>query len=149
VSDVNASLAALTTSVTPVALGPDVLNLNWSGTAATIGDNVKTDVIKLHFKLKGFPANTAVSFPTDLLWTKKDFWYTTSGSVYDKVNTVIASDGELKVDVSLTGIQTELTTETCAGEDVTVKVTAPAASMYLFNEDPIVTNWVWSNSNEY
>ncbi len=149
VTNVNSSLAALTTSVTTVANGPDVLNLNWSGTAATIGDNVKTDVIKLHFKLKGFPANTAVSFPTDLMWTKKDFWYTTSGSVYDAVNTVIASDGELKVNVSLTGIQTELTTETCAGEDVTVKVTAPAASMYLFNEDPIVANWVWTSSNTF
>src|SRR5690606_12745603 len=57
VSDVNASLSSLTTSVTTVANGPDVLNLNWSGTAATIGDNVKTNVIKLHFKLKGFPAN--------------------------------------------------------------------------------------------
>lgn len=149
VSDVNTSLAGLTTSVTSVANGPDVLNLNWSGTAATIGDNVKTNVIKLHFKLKGFPANTAVSFPTDLLWTKKNFWYTTSGSVYDAVNTVIATDGELKVNVSLTGIQTELTTETCAGEDVTVKVTAPAASMYLFKEDPNPANWVWTTSNTY
>ena len=149
VSDVNTSLAALTTSVTSVANGPDVLNLNWSGAAATIGDNVKTNVIKLHFKLKGFPANTAVSFPTDLIWTKKNFWYTTSGSVYDAVNTVKSTDGELKVNVSLTGIQTDLTTETCAGEDVLVKVTAPAASMYLFNEDPIVANWVWTSSNTF
>lgn len=149
VSDVNSSLSALTTSVTPVALGPDVLNLNWSGTAATIGDDVKTNVIKLHFELKGFPANTAVSFPTDLIWTKKNFWYTTSGSIYDAVNTVTATNGELKVNVSLTDIQTELTTETCAGEDVLVKVTAPAASMYLFNEDPIVANWVWTSSNTF
>ncbi len=149
VSNVNSNLTALTTSVTAVANGPDVLNLIWAGTAATIGDNVKTNVIKLHFKLKGFPANTAVAFPTDLMWTKKDFWYTTSGSVYDKVNTVVSTDGELKVNVSLTGIQTELTTEACAGEDVTVKVTAPAAAMYLFNEDPIVANWVWTSSNTF
>src|SRR5690606_24627821 len=48
-ADLHADLSAVTTSVTPVALGPDVLNLNWSGGPVSVGDNVKTDVIKLHF----------------------------------------------------------------------------------------------------
>jgi len=149
VSGVNAGLSALTTSVTPVALGPDVLNLNWAGSAVTIGDDVKTDVIKVHFKLKDFPANTAVTFPTDLIWTKTDFWYTTSGNVYDAVNTVKDFDGSLAVNVAITGIETELSMESCAGGDVTVKVTAPEAAWYLFNEDPVVADWDWTASNEF
>lgn len=149
VSGVNAGLSALTTSVTPVALGPDVLNLNWTGSAVTIGDDVKTDVIKVHFKLKDFPANTAVTFPTDLIWTKTDFWYTTSGNVYDAVNTVKDFDGSLAVNVAITGIETELSMESCAGGDVTVKVTAPEAAWYLFNEDPVVADWDWTTSNEF
>ncbi len=149
VSDVNAGLTALTTSVTPVALGPDVLNLNWTGGPVTIGDDVKTDVIKLHFSLKGFPANTAVTYPTDLKWTKTDFWYTTAASVYDAVNTVKSFEGSLNVNVSHSGIETELSMESCAGGDVMVKVTAPEAALYLFNEDPVVADWDWQASNEF
>lgn len=149
VSGVNAGLSGLTTSVTSVSPGYDVLNLAWTGGPVTIGDDVKTDVIKVHFELKGFPANTAVTYPTDLKWTRSNFWYTTSGSVYDAVNTVKTTEGSLNVNVALTGIETELSTESCAGEDVTLKVTAPEAAMYLFNEDPVVANWVWKSSNVF
>ena len=153
VSDVNTGLAGLTTSVTALP-GHDVLNLNWTatpGSPVTIGDDLRTDVITVHFELKGYPANTVNSYSTDLEWTQADFWYTTSGGVYDDVNTVRDFDGSLAVNVEMTGIETTVSTESCAGGDVILTVTAPEAAFYLFNEDPDPDNWTgaWSTSPVY
>ncbi len=143
-SGVNSLLSTMT--ITEAA---GVINLAWNGGPATIGNDLKTEILKLHFKVLGFPGNTATSFTSDMGWTTADFWYTTSENVKDAVNTVKATDGSLAVNVELTGIETTFTTETCAGGDVTVKVTAPPASKYLFNEDPIVANWEWTTSASY
>ncbi|MGC9354055.1 MAG: SprB repeat-containing protein, partial [Mariniphaga sp.] len=98
----------------------------------------------------GFPGNLAASYASDMEWGTTDFWYAV-GEGEDAVNTDISTDGSLTVDVEMTGIETAVTTETCAGGDVTLTVTAPDAAFYLFNEDPEPANWTdaWSTSPDY
>ena len=145
VSNVHASLTTLTASE---AAG--VISLDWAGTAATIGDNVTggTQILVLHFSVIGYPGNVANSYSTDMEWVSTSFWYDIPVGD-DLVNTDRSIDGSLTVNVGLTGIETEMTSETCFGGEATIKVTAPPASLYLFNEDPNPANWIWTNSNEY
>ncbi|MEZ5105417.1 MAG: T9SS type A sorting domain-containing protein [Draconibacterium sp.] len=144
-TDEHASLAAGIS----VSESAGVINIAWSGSATTIGDDVKTSVLVLHFSVNGFPGNTASSFTSDMEWTTADFWYTTSVPAEDAVNTVKDTDGSLTVSVGITGIETALTAESCAGGDVDLTVTAPPASMYLFNEDVNPDNWIWTTSATY
>jgi hypothetical protein len=91
----------------------------------------------LHFSVLGYPGNIATSFASDMDWGTTTFWYDIpEGDDPDVVNTDISTDGSLAVNVEMTGIETAITTETCAGGDVTLTVTAPDAAHYLFNEDP-------------
>ena len=145
VSNVHASLTALTASE---AAG--VISLDWAGAAATIGDNITggTQILVLHFAVIGYPGNVANSYASDLEWVSTSFWYDLPVGD-DIVNTDRSIDGSLTVNVSLTGIETAMTSETCFGGDATVSVTAPPASRYLFNEDPNPANWVWTTSNSY
>ncbi len=117
----------------------------------TIGDDLRTDVITVHFELKGYPANTVNSYSTGLEWTKADFWYTTSNNVYDAVNTVRDFDGSLAINVEMTGIENHCFNRKLCRWRVTLTVTAPQAAFYLFNEDPNPVNWTdaWSTSPVY
>jgi hypothetical protein len=143
-SDVHASLAdGISVSETG-----GVVSIDWTDDATTIGDNAKTDVLVLHFRVLGFPGNVATSFESDMEWGTTNFWYSIPDGE-DPVNTDISTDGALAVNVEMTGIETTETTETCFGGDVTLTVTAPDADFYLFNEDPDPTNWVWSTSPDY
>ncbi|SHF63711.1 Por secretion system C-terminal sorting domain-containing protein [Mariniphaga anaerophila] len=145
-TDAHASLA----SGISVSEAAGVVNITWSDDATTIGDNVRTDVLVLHFSVLGFPANVATSFSSNMAWGTTEFWYDIPGD-QDLVNTDISVGGSLTVTVGMTGIETVVTTETCAGGDVTLSVTAPDAAYYLFNEDPNPTNWTgaWSTSPDY
>jgi hypothetical protein len=146
VTNVNASLSTLTVQ----QLTPGELSFNWTGSAATIGDNVLggTSIFVLHFSILGYPGNVANSYASDMKWLTTNFWYDIPEGE-DPVNTDISTDGALAVNVDLTGITTELTTETCFGGEATIKVTAPPASKYLFNEDPNPANWEWTTSASY
>ncbi len=125
------------------------VDIKWDGTPVTIGDDVKTDILVLHFTLNGFPGNTSEPPVVDLEWTTSDFWYDADGT-QDLVNTVTAQDGSLEVNVSLTGIETSLTSEDCFGGDVTLTVTSPAAAdSFLFNGGTDANSWTWTNSPVY
>lgn len=143
------ALSAMTITANEGTGGAGKITLAWKGAPTTIGDNVQTDIVTLKFALKGFPGNTLLSYSTNLTWSTKKFYYLTQTLVQDEVNTVVSANGSLKVDVSMTDITTALTTETCAGGMATVTVTAPGATHYVFNEDPIVANWAWTASNTY
>lgn len=128
-----------------------IISIDWTGTAGvTIGDNVATPIMELHFSVLGYPVNVATSFASDMEWGTTNFWYDVPSGT-DILNTDISTDGSLTVDVEMTGIETTVTTETCAGGDVTLTVTAPDAAYYLFNEDPDPANWTgaWSTSPDY
>ncbi len=145
-TDVHNSLSAA--NVTESA---GVISIDWTETAGvTIGDNVKTPVMELHFSVLGYPDNVAPSFASDMEWGTTNFWYAIPGGE-DLVNTDISTDGSLAVNVEMTGIETTVSTESCAGGDVTLTVTAPEAAFYLFNEDPDPDNWTgaWSTSPVY
>lgn len=144
-----AALSAMTITANEGTGGAGKITLAWKGTPTTIGDNTQTDIVTLKFSLKGFPGNSMLSYSTPLSWSTKKFYYLTTGNVQDEVNTVVSTNGSLKVDVSMTDITTQLTPETCAGGNATVTVTAPGATHYVFNEDPIVANWAWTTSNTY
>ncbi|HSO87545.1 MAG TPA: hypothetical protein VLQ91_13400, partial [Draconibacterium sp.] len=137
-------------STTTVSAAGGVISLDWSGTAATIGDNVTggTPILVLHFSVIGYPGNVASSYSSDMEWISTSFWYDIPDGE-DLVNTDRSIDGSLAVNVSLTGIETEMTSETCFGGEATVTVTAPEADMYLFNEDPDPANWEWTTSASY
>jgi len=147
VSGIHSSLSGVNVSKT----SNDVVDITWFGTEATIGDNVETPIMVLHFSLLGFPGNTSEPPVVDMKWGTANFWYDIGSGVQDAVNTVITDDGSLAVNVEMTGIETTVTTETCAGGDVTLTVTAPDAAFYLFNEDPNPANWTgaWSTSPDY
>ncbi|MEE4285056.1 MAG: hypothetical protein V2I31_02870, partial [Mariniphaga sp.] len=146
ISGLHTSLAGATATA---AAG--IVSIDWTGaTGVTIGDNIVTPIMELHFSVLGYPGNVATSFASDMEWGTTNFWYDIpSGD--DIVNTDISTDGSLTVDVEMTGIETTVTTETCAGGDVTLTVTAPDAAYYLFNEDPNPANWTdaWSTSPDY
>ncbi len=145
VSDVHASLSALTTSE-----AGGIISVDWASDAVTIGDNEKTDIMVLHFSVLGYPGNMAPSFSSSMVWGTTNFWYEIPDGD-DLVNTDVYYDGSLTVNVEMSGIETTVTTETCAGGDVTLTVTAPDAAYYLFNEDPNPANWTnaWSTSPDY
>ena len=73
VSNIHASLLG----VTVLENAPGVISLDWTGTAATIGDNVTggTQILVLHFSVIGYPGNVANSYSTDLEWISTSFWY--------------------------------------------------------------------------
>ncbi|WP_372948328.1 T9SS type A sorting domain-containing protein [Mariniphaga sp.] len=145
VSNVHASLSALTTSE-----AGGIISVDWADDAATIGDNERTDILVLHFSVLGYPGNMAPSFTSSMVWGTTNFWYEIPDGD-DLVNTDVYYDGSLTVDVEMTDIETTVTTETCAGGDVTLTVTEPDAEFYLFNEDPDPANWTdaWSTSPDY
>lgn len=145
-SGVHTSLASGIT----ISESSGIISIDWSGDATTIGDNVKTGILDLHFSVIGYPGNVATSFTSDMDWGTTTFWYDIPGDE-DPVNTDISTDGSLAVTVALTSIESALTTESCAGGDVTLTVTAPGATHYLFNEDPNPATWAaaWSNSPVY
>jgi hypothetical protein len=136
-------------STTTVSESGGIVSIDWSGSATTIGDNVKTDIMVLHFSVLGYPGNIATSFASDMDWGTTNFWYDVPDDDDDLVNTDISTDGSLAVTVELTGIETQITPESCAGGEATITVTAPEADWYLFNEDPNPANWVWTSSPEY
>ncbi|RIH66097.1 T9SS C-terminal target domain-containing protein [Mariniphaga sediminis] len=126
-----------------------IISIDWSGSATTIGDNVKTDILDLHFTVLSYPNNIAPSFSSDMMWGATNFWYDIPDGE-DLVNTDTSNDGSLAVNVGLSDITTQMTAESCFGGNVTVTVTAPAEAVeYLFNEDPNPENWVWTNSPSF
>lgn len=145
-SGIHSSLPGLT--ITPSAGN---VNISWNGTPVTIGDNVKTDILVLHFSVDGYPNNVGTEFSSELTWENAEFSYTlpTNPATFDAVNTIVATAGSLDVNVGLTDVQTAIAAETCFGGDATVTATAAGATLYLFNEDANTANWAWTTSPEY
>ena len=115
------------------------ITMQWTGSPVTIGDNLKTEILKLRFSLDNYPNLTAASFSGNLTWAKKDFWYTIPGPTYDAVNTVVSTNGSLTITQAYTTIQSQIEPEDCAGEDAVVVVTSPANLYYSFNGLPFVS----------
>ncbi len=131
--------------------------MTWSGAATTIGDNVKTEIITLQFAIKGFPgSNVSSSYSTDLEWdvdgadpdnSNSNFWYLAdTEEVYVLTKTFFDGSLDVNVGVDISQLQVEFSTETCAGGDVIMTVTAPDAAKYLFNEGSDPEEWVWVTS---
>ncbi|HKJ79836.1 MAG TPA: hypothetical protein VKA10_09885, partial [Prolixibacteraceae bacterium] len=143
-------LDGLLTNVSDASSTPGVITLEWDEPQTTIGDNVKTDLLELNFSVVGFPGIVAPTLSSNLSWGTTEFRYEIPGTPpTDDVNTDNSYDGKLTVNSITDAIETTIAAESCAGGDVTLTVTAPDADMYLFNEDPVVANWVWSSSPDY
>ncbi len=119
-------------------------------TPVTFANNVKTDVVTLHFALDNFPNNLATSYVSPLTWTTTDFYYNngTSGEI---VNTDVSTNGKLTATVGVTGVTVSVGSVSCDGGDAVGTVTAPTGTglMYLFNEDANPANWTWTTNASY
>ena len=125
------------------------INFTWDNgtTPVTVGDGVKTDVAVLKFGVKHFPSNMANSYVSLLTWTTTDFF--NLAGVKSVLTTTPPVNGKLNVTVGLTNVNVIVGSVTCSGGDANVTVASPAEGtgyMYLFNEDPDPSNWVWSTS---
>lgn len=117
-------------------------------TPVTFADNVKTDVVTLHFTVNNYPNNLAASYVSPLTWTTSDFWY--SDGTNQIVNTDSSTDGKLTVTVGVNNsdIAVAISAPTCSGSGSVATVTVPGGPyQYLFNEDPLPANWSWTTSN--
>lgn len=141
---------SLADGIIDISASGGIISIKWEDVATTIGNDLKTDVIYLDFSVIGYANNVSSSFSSLMEWGTTQFWYAIPDGE-DLVNTDVSVDGSLLVEVEMDGIEVEFTTETCAGGDVTVTVTAPDAAFYLFNEDPLPANWTnaWSTSPVY
>lgn len=136
-----------TASITDAA---GALTIAWDNgtTPVTFADNVKTDVMTLHFKVNNYPNNLAVSYVSPLSWTTSDFWY--YNGTNNVVNTDSSIDGKLTVSVGVTSadISVAVSAPSCSGSGSVATVTVPGGPyQYLFNEDPLPANWSWTTSN--
>ncbi|MFA5326688.1 MAG: T9SS type A sorting domain-containing protein [Prolixibacteraceae bacterium] len=121
-------------------------------TPVTFANNVKTDVVTLHFALDNFPNNLAASYVSPLTWTTTDFYYNTGVSGTEILNTDVSTNGKLTATVGITEPQVSVGSVSCDGGDAVGTVTAPAQGTgftYLFNEDANPLNWTWTTNASY